>query len=192
MRHPLSGNVAFKVHEGQGRGPPTQQGLFGWLSVAPSGPAEKECRGGWWALPSGTSVSILGVDRMKKVLVVEDSPHVRQQVAMALAASSITVIEAVDGVDGLEKAADPEVGLVICDVNMPNMNGLELLEKLKADPVLSLLPVMMLTSEGQPKMIERAKRAGAKGWMVKPFKADMLVAAVKRMLTVAPEPPPRR
>jgi len=124
---------------------------------------------------------------MKKVLVVEDSPHVRQQVAMALAASSISIIEAVDGVDGLAKAADPEVGMIICDVNMPNMNGLEMLERLKADPALSLLPVMMLTSEGQAKLIERAKRAGAKGWMVKPFKADMLVAAVKRILSVTQE-----
>jgi two-component system chemotaxis response regulator CheY len=71
--------------------------------------------------------------------------------------------------------------MLICDVNMPRMNGLEMLEKLRGDVRWKTLPVVMLTTEGQPALIERAKKAGAKGWIIKPFKAELLVAAVQRL-----------
>ena len=119
---------------------------------------------------------------MKKVLIVDDSPSVRQQVGMALGQAGYGTIEAVDGMDGLSKVTNPEVSMIICDVNMPRMNGLEMIEKVKADPKCASLPILMLTSEGQPALIERAKKAGAKGWIVKPFKADLLVAAVKKLI----------
>jgi two-component system chemotaxis response regulator CheY len=118
---------------------------------------------------------------MKKVLVVDDSPSVRQQVGMALTQAGYGIVEGVDGQDGLSKAGTPGIALVICDVNMPRMNGLEMIEKLKADPKYAAIPVVMLTSEGQPALIDRAKKAGAKGWIIKPFKADLLVAAVKKL-----------
>jgi two-component system chemotaxis response regulator CheY len=120
---------------------------------------------------------------MKKILLVDDSPSVRQQVRLALTEAGYAVVEANDGLDGLSKlAATPDVGLVISDINMPRMNGLDMVEKVKSDPKNSALPVLMLTSEGQPALIERAKKSGVKGWVVKPFKADMLLAAVKKLL----------
>lgn len=117
---------------------------------------------------------------MKKILVVDDSPTVRQQVGLALSQAGYEIVEAVDGLDAIGKV-DPSIAMMICDVNMPRMNGLEMLEKLRTDARWNALPVVMLTTEGQPGLIERAKKAGAKGWIIKPFKADLLVAAVKRL-----------
>jgi two-component system, chemotaxis family, chemotaxis protein CheY len=117
---------------------------------------------------------------MSKILVIDDSPTVRQQVGLALTQAGYEVLEAVDGIDAISKI-DPSIAMLICDVNMPRMNGLEMLEKLRTDPRWSALPVVMLTTEGQPGLIERAKKAGAKGWIIKPFKADLLIAAVKRL-----------
>lgn len=118
----------------------------------------------------------------KKILVVDDSVAIRQQVGVALRQAGYAVIEAEDGQQGLEQLTK-ESGfcLVICDVNMPRMNGLEMLETLKRDPAHALLPVVMLTTEGQPALIDRAKKAGAKGWIVKPFKAELMLSAVRRI-----------
>ncbi len=119
----------------------------------------------------------------KKILVVDDSPTVRQQVANAMAGTGLELLEAADGAEGLEKIEkDGEIGLVILDVNMPRMNGLEMLEAMKAGGKNGNVHVVMLTSEGQKSLIERAKKAGAKGWIVKPFKPELLVSAVKKLL----------
>lgn len=120
----------------------------------------------------------------KKILVVDDSRSVRLQVRIALAEAGYDVVEAEDGQDGLEKVtqgSDSDVAMVVCDVNMPRMNGIELLEALKERGRLPALPVVMLTTEGQPDLIDRGKRAGAKGWIVKPFKPDLLIAAVQKL-----------
>ena len=118
----------------------------------------------------------------RKVLVVDDSASVRQQVRLALDEAGFETIDAVDGVDGIEKLAEhPDLSLVICDVNMPNMDGLEMLEKARKEPATSDIPIVMLTTEGQPGMIERAKQAGAKGWIVKPFKPHLLVATAEKL-----------
>jgi len=121
----------------------------------------------------------------KKILVVDDSEAIRAQVRIALASSGFEIVEASDGAEGISKiAADPEIALVILDVNMPRMNGLEMLEKVKGDGQNAALQVVMLTSEGQKAFIERAKKAGAKGWIVKPFKAEQLAAAARKLLAL--------
>jgi two-component system chemotaxis response regulator CheY len=118
----------------------------------------------------------------KKVIVVDDSRTARQQIINALADTSYEVVEAVDGIDGMEKLAlHPDASVVICDVNMPKMSGLEMLtEAMKAEPPLAV-PFLMLTTEAQPELVEQAKQAGAKAWIIKPFKHDMLLAVVRRL-----------
>jgi len=118
----------------------------------------------------------------KKVIVIDDSQTIREQVGTTLRQAGFEIVEAVDGTDG-EAVINrtPDASLVICDVNMPNKNGLELLEGLRQNDKHKLLPVLMLTTEGQPQMIERARKSGAKGWLVKPFQSDLLLAAVRKL-----------
>lgn len=118
----------------------------------------------------------------KTVLIVDDSSTVRQQVSMALSQAGFEVLEAVDGLDGAEKIeTNPSIGLVICDVNMPRMSGIEMLNRIKDGGKHDGLPIVMLTTEGDPGLIAAAKKAGAKGWIVKPFKPDLLVAAANKL-----------
>lgn len=115
------------------------------------------------------------------VLVVDDSVTVRQQVGAALKQAGFVVAEAKDGVEGKNKITAGGISCVICDVNMPNKNGIEMVEEVKTDERFAKLPIIMLTTEGAPELIQRAKKAGASGWIVKPFKADMLIAAVQKL-----------
>lgn len=118
----------------------------------------------------------------KKVLIVDDSATVRNQVREVLSAAEFDVIEAADGVEGAETINRlSDLAAVVLDVNMPRMNGLEMLELIKKEPRHSLLPVVMLTSEGQQELVQRAKAAGAKGWIVKPFKPALLLAAIRKL-----------
>lgn len=126
---------------------------------------------------------------MKKILVVDDSQTIREQIRQALAPAGYDIVEAYDGRDGLEKIRScQDLRLVLCDVNMPNMTGLEMIEQLRGEAAASgnaaAPPVIMLTSEGQPSLIRRAREAGAKGWIVKPFKVELLVAAINKVTAV--------
>ena len=125
-----------------------------------------------------------GGDTMgKKVLIVDDSRTIRQQVNFTLSKGGFEVVEAEDGKDGIVKLrAHPEVAMIISDVNMPNMNGLEMVEAIKGDATLTHPPIVMLTTEGAGELVERAKAAGAKGWLVKPFKPEQLVAVVNKLV----------
>jgi two-component system, chemotaxis family, chemotaxis protein CheY len=117
-----------------------------------------------------------------KVMIVDDSLMVRQQVRTALDAAGFAVVEANDGADALQKlAASPDMSLVVLDINMPNMNGIEFLRTLRGLEQYVRLPVVMLTTEGHPELMKQAKSLGAKGWIIKPFKAELLIAAVQRL-----------
>lgn len=120
----------------------------------------------------------------KTVLVVDDSLLVRRQVGNALKTLGYAVVEAVDGLDALDKLeAAAETHLIVCDVNMPRMNGIEFLERLSARALPP--PVVMLTTEGEPELIQRARALGAKGWLIKPFKAEFLEATAKKWAPLA-------
>jgi two-component system chemotaxis response regulator CheY len=101
---------------------------------------------------------------------------------MALKQAGFETLQAADGRDGLAMIeTNRNIAMVVCDVNMPNMNGLEMLDKVKSKPENKALPILMLTTEGQPAMIKRAKEAGAAGWIVKPFNATQLIQAAKHL-----------
>ncbi len=119
-----------------------------------------------------------------KILVVDDSMMVRQQVGRVLSGAGFTIVEAGDGVEAMQMLAEfPDTKLVVCDVNMPRMNGVEFLETLASRG--NGPPVVMLTTEGESELMRRAKTLGAKGWLVKPFKPDLLVAAAKKLVGAA-------
>lgn len=117
-----------------------------------------------------------------KVIVVDDSSTARHQVVEVLAGAGYEVIEAADGQEGITQvAAHPDAKMVVCDVNMPNMNGLEMLVAVKGNGQNAALKFLMLTTEAQPALVREAKQGGASGWIIKPFKPDLLLAAVRKL-----------
>jgi two-component system, chemotaxis family, chemotaxis protein CheY len=120
----------------------------------------------------------------QKILIVDDSQTVRQQVTAALSPAGFEVLEAENGLQALECLKTTTIAMVICDVNMPEMDGLELLDVVRSSGLKVVPPIVMLTSEGRADLIERAKKAGAHGWLVKPIKGDQLLAVVRKMTAV--------
>ena len=116
------------------------------------------------------------------ILAVDDSPSMRQMVGQTLRAAGYDVIEAADGVEALEVAKERVVDVVITDVNMPNMDGITLVTRLRALPSYRLVPLLLLTTESAPERKAEGKQAGATGWMVKPFNPDQLLATLARVL----------
>jgi two-component system chemotaxis response regulator CheY len=119
---------------------------------------------------------------MATVLTVDDSPSIRQMIKVVLAPAGHTVIEAGDGAQGLEKAKASRMDLVITDLNMPVMNGLELIRALRKLPALTGLPIVFLTTESNDAIKQEAKAAGATGWITKPFKPEQLLAVVSKLV----------
>jgi two-component system chemotaxis response regulator CheY len=119
---------------------------------------------------------------MKTVLTVDDSPSVRQMVKIALSAAGYGVVEAGDGSAGLAAAKANAVQLVVTDLNMPNMNGIEFIRALRQLPPYRGVPIVFLTTESDDAMKKDAKAAGATAWITKPFKQDQLVGVVKKLI----------
>jgi two-component system chemotaxis response regulator CheY len=118
----------------------------------------------------------------KKILIVDDSRTIRQQVGFTLTKEGFEVVEAEDGQDGLNKLqANTDISMVVSDVNMPNMGGLEMVEAIRQIEQFKFLPIIMLTTESSGDKVDRAKKAGASGWLVKPFNPEQLVGAVKKL-----------
>jgi two-component system chemotaxis response regulator CheY len=119
---------------------------------------------------------------MKSVLIVDDSKSIRNEVTDILTRAGYSVLEAADGGEALScLTAHAEVDLVILDVNMPGMNGLDVLERIHSEHPERKLPVLMLTTEAERALVERAKKAGAKGWLLKPIKSELFVSTVARL-----------
>ncbi|KAA3515884.1 MULTISPECIES: response regulator [Agrobacterium] len=116
------------------------------------------------------------------ILTVDDSASIRMTTKIALTNAGYQVTEAVDGADGLTKAKGGPFDLIVTDLNMPNMNGLEMIEALRQSPAHTGIPIIFLTTESDADMKARAKAAGATGWVTKPFDPENLVKIVKKVL----------
>ncbi|MFH0810467.1 MAG: response regulator [Pseudomonadota bacterium] len=118
----------------------------------------------------------------RTILTADDSASMRQMVSFTLRQAGYEIIEAVDGRDALNKINGSTVHMLITDLNMPNMDGIDLIRNVRVAPANKCIPIIMLTTEFQDSKKQEGKVAGATGWIVKPFKPEQLVAVVKKVL----------
>jgi two-component system, chemotaxis family, chemotaxis protein CheY len=120
----------------------------------------------------------------RKVLTVDDASTMRKMIALTLKTAGYEVVEAADGLEALDLISKTEVDMMILDVNMPNMNGIELVRRVRTSPKHCRTPIIMLTTETQESLRTEARSAGATGWINKPFKQDHLVGAVGKVFSM--------
>jgi two-component system chemotaxis response regulator CheY len=118
----------------------------------------------------------------KCILIVDDSVTVRQVLQRALGNAGYQVVEAEDGFDALAKLSGAQIDMLITDLNMPNMDGLELIKKVREEGKHRFTPIVMLTTESSEEKKKAGREAGASGWIVKPFKPEQLLKVVKMVL----------
>jgi two-component system, chemotaxis family, chemotaxis protein CheY len=118
----------------------------------------------------------------KTIMTADDSASMREMIAFTLRNAGFEVVEAVDGRDALTRLTGAPVGMLITDLNMPNMDGIELIRQVRALPQYKYVPIVMLTTESQDDKKQAGKAAGASGWIIKPFRGEQLVAVAKKFL----------
>lgn len=118
----------------------------------------------------------------KMIMTVDDSASIRQMVSFTLKQAGYQVVEAVDGKDAFDKIKKNRINMLITDLNMPQMDGIELIRNVRTLPSARFMPIIMLTTESQASKKQEGKSAGATGWIVKPFKPEQLLAVVKKVL----------
>ncbi len=119
---------------------------------------------------------------MVSILAVDDSASMRQMVSFTLKGAGYDVVEAVDGVDALNKAKGKKFDCIVTDVNMPNKDGITLIKDLRSLPDYKFVPMLMLTTESGADKKLQGKAAGATGWIVKPFNPDQLLKTIQKVL----------
>ncbi len=117
----------------------------------------------------------------KKILAVDDSKTMRDMIAFTLRGAGYEVVEADDGEDALSKLGGSGVNLVITDINMPRLDGIGLIKKLRSDPSYRSTPILVLTTESESSKKDEGREAGATGWIVKPFDPDQLLKVVQKV-----------
>jgi two-component system, chemotaxis family, chemotaxis protein CheY len=115
-------------------------------------------------------------------MTVDDSASMRQMVSFTLKGAGYDVVEAIDGRDALEKMENHSIHMLITDINMPNLDGIGLVRKVRSHAVYRFIPIILLTTESQDSRKQEGKTAGATGWIVKPFKPDQLLHVVKKVI----------
>lgn len=119
---------------------------------------------------------------MQSILAVDDSPSMRKMVSFTLSGAGYKVVEAVDGVDALEKAEAQQIDLVLADQNMPRLDGIGLTKKLRDHPRFKNTPILILTTESSDQMKQAGRAAGATGWLVKPFDPNRLIEVIQKVI----------
>ena len=119
---------------------------------------------------------------MHSILAVDDSPSMRKMVSFTLTGAGYKVVEAVDGMDALEKAEAQHVDLILADQNMPRLDGIGLTKRLREHPRFKNTPILILTTESSDQMKQAGKAAGATGWLVKPFDPNRLIEVIQKVL----------
>lgn len=119
---------------------------------------------------------------MALILIVDDSTTMRQMVSFTLSSAGHDVVEAADGNEAVLAAQKAKFDLVISDVNMPGMNGIELVRTLRTLPDCKFIPMLMLTTESEQGIKQKGREAGATGWIVKPFSPEVLLATLSKVL----------
>lgn len=122
-----------------------------------------------------------------KILTVDDSKTIRMIVKKAFKPFDCVLVEAENGVEGLAIAAKEKPDLIVLDITMPVMNGIEMLEKLKAEPGLKEIPVIMLTAESGKENVVQIVKMGVKDYMVKPFKGEQLIERAEKVVKLEPK-----
>ena len=117
----------------------------------------------------------------KTIMIVDDSASIRTVVGIALRGEGYAVIEAINGQDGINKLTGQKVNLIISDVNMPIMDGITFVKNVKTMPAYRFTPIIMLTTESDESKKREGQAAGAKAWVVKPFKPEQMLGAVQRL-----------
>lgn len=118
----------------------------------------------------------------KTIMIVDDSASIRQVVGLTLKNAGYDTVEAVDGRDAVGKLDGRRVHLIICDVNMPNMDGISFVKQMKTMPSYRFTPVIMLTTEAGESKKQEGQLAGARAWVVKPFRPAQMLAAVSKLI----------
>ncbi|NJD57296.1 MAG: response regulator [Nitrospirae bacterium] len=118
----------------------------------------------------------------KKIMTVDDSASMRQMVGFTLRQHGYDIVEAVNGADALKKLEKEKIDMMITDINMPEMDGINLVRKVRENPSYKFIPIIILTTEYQTEKKEEGKAAGATGWIVKPFRPDQLVGVVRKVM----------
>jgi two-component system chemotaxis response regulator CheY len=119
---------------------------------------------------------------VKTILIIDDSAGIREIVTHTLQSGGYEVIEGVDGADALTKLTGQKIHLIICDVNMPNMDGISFVREIKQTDAYKFVPIIMLTTESQERIKLEGLAAGARAWIVKPFLPDQLLSAVAKLI----------
>lgn len=117
-----------------------------------------------------------------KILAVDDSQSIRQMVSHTLQDVGHEVTTAVDGVDALSKSKQAKYDIIISDINMPNMDGLEFVKQVRSQAIHKFIPILMLTTETSAEKKSQGKQAGATGWIVKPFNPETLIKTIQRVV----------